>query len=434
MPTSQYPRDLAKIIHATTGNALSKHINQEALTELIEIAYFTSLKTEELRKINCTLVVLDPQKPHISLPPRIRMNYWGTTKLKTPIPLSGDSLTKLAPAASPSTAWIAIFYNKDIGWHIWGFVDQAIHRHNFLTHESYNGAYRVGGLQLTIDGPGIVSASDGTRRFATLRGPTIHRETADAFEKGAVSRKIDYLADRATPSGPIQLEKVQQSVPLKQMKLAVADKWKSTIRRILIRTRRYGHGGSILFLPDNSRQYLNIKHELKYSRLHESICRSVAADYRKHLTSDKLWEHYNPDQETEVPFSICFNDGEADNFTEDCESEITGCVSLISSLARVDGAVLFGPDMAAVGFGCELLCEQEPPFVYLSSAPTLKSTSLNRAKADQFGTRHRSMIRLCWGRPGSLGFVISQDGAARAVMRVGNRLILWKDIQLERDR
>lgn len=38
-----------------------------------------------------------------------------------------------------------------------------------------------------------------------------------------------------------------------------------------------------------------------------------------------------------------------------------------------------------------------------------------RTDARRFGTRHQSMMRLCFARPGSVGFVVSQDGNVRAI-------------------
>jgi hypothetical protein len=41
------------------------------------------------------------------------------------------------------------------------------------------------------------------------------------------------------------------------------------------------------------------------------------------------------------------------------------------------------------------------------------------------------MMRYCNEHPGSLGFVISQDGDIRATMRHDGRLILWENINAQ---
>jgi DNA integrity scanning protein DisA with diadenylate cyclase activity len=47
-----------------------------------------------------------------------------------------------------------------------------------------------------------------------------------------------------------------------------------------------------------------------------------------------------------------------------------------------------------------------------------------------FGTRHRSLFAYCYANPDSLGFVISQDGEIRAVMKVGEELVIWEHIKV----
>ena len=41
------------------------------------------------------------------------------------------------------------------------------------------------------------------------------------------------------------------------------------------------------------------------------------------------------------------------------------------------------------------------------------------------------MMRYCYSNPGSIGFVISQDGDVRAITRLGSRLVLWENIDVQ---
>ncbi len=49
----------------------------------------------------------------------------------------------------------------------------------------------------------------------------------------------------------------------------------------------------------------------------------------------------------------------------------------------------------------------------------------------EFGTRHRAMMRYCFEFPETLGFVISQDSDIRAMRRIGGRLVLWENINVQ---
>ena len=41
------------------------------------------------------------------------------------------------------------------------------------------------------------------------------------------------------------------------------------------------------------------------------------------------------------------------------------------------------------------------------------------------------MMRYCFQHPGSVGFVISQDGEVRVITKVGERLVMWENIKLK---
>lgn len=41
------------------------------------------------------------------------------------------------------------------------------------------------------------------------------------------------------------------------------------------------------------------------------------------------------------------------------------------------------------------------------------------------------MIRYCFEMPESLGFVVSQDGDIRAMTRIGDRLVLWENVNVQ---
>jgi hypothetical protein len=43
------------------------------------------------------------------------------------------------------------------------------------------------------------------------------------------------------------------------------------------------------------------------------------------------------------------------------------------------------------------------------------------------------MMRYCYAVPGSVGFVISQDGEIRAMTRVGDDLVFWDSIRPQFD-
>lgn len=79
----------------------------------------------------------------------------------------------------------------------------------------------------------------------------------------------------------------------------------------------------------------------------------------------------------------------------------------------------------------EITCRKDPPNVFAAGDERASKSKLRKFDFTQLGTRHRSMMRYCYSNPGSLGFVISQDGDVRAITRLGSKLVLWENIRLQ---
>ena len=89
------------------------------------------------------------------------------------------------------------------------------------------------------------------------------------------------------------------------------------------------------------------------------------------------------------------------------------------------------PNLCVKGFGTEIQLTSQIDKVYLSTRPMAASGSLKKVDFEQFGTRHRSMIRYCSHVNNSVGFVISQDGGVRAISKVNGKVVIWEDIRLQ---
>ena len=101
----------------------------------------------------------------------------------------------------------------------------------------------------------------------------------------------------------------------------------------------------------------------------------------------------------------------------------------MSLLTRVDGLVLLDLDLAVRGFGVEITATGPPPALW--SARDAAGEVLDPLEYERYGTRHRSMFRYCAAAPGSVGFVVSQDGAVRAVTALERGVVVWEDIKVQ---
>jgi hypothetical protein len=87
------------------------------------------------------------------------------------------------------------------------------------------------------------------------------------------------------------------------------------------------------------------------------------------------------------------------------------------------------PRLEVCGFGVEITADAEPNMVIRALDPECG----NREVIDyaHYGTRHRSMMRYCHAIPGSIGFVISQDGDVRAMLSQGDGVVMWENLKIQ---
>lgn len=206
--------------------------------------------------------------------------------------------------------------------------------------------------------------------------------------------------------------------------------WSNALRRVLLRARSYRHGGAFLVADrDAVAPHLNVKYDLPYDRLTEAIEVDVVANLTNHEAEQEIWQELESggrDVSRDDYFTL-----RATGFDlTDLEKEINGAVWFISLLTRVDGLVLLDPALRVYGFGVEITADDAPAAVHRSRNPN--ASRLTPINYNHYGTRHRSMMRLCAAVPEAVGFVISQDGAIRAVTSGPKGVVMWDDLTVQR--
>jgi hypothetical protein len=114
---------------------------------------------------------------------------------------------------------------------------------------------------------------------------------------------------------------------------------------------------------------------------------------------------------------------------EDRQERIVGLENFVASLSGVDGIVVLSTGCRLLGFGGEIIAAH-PELVEVSQARDANASTLIPVPAEAFDTRHRSAFRLCANLEDCVVLIVSQDGEAKAVKRVGNDVVLWKDVDL----
>ncbi|HXM36445.1 MAG TPA: hypothetical protein VN920_14725 [Pyrinomonadaceae bacterium] len=427
---SHSPKDLALAVHSELVNRRTSPPPLEVLVELFESMYFASLKTEESKPVLFHVAYVDSQKPDPSPPKTLVHNRWSCVRLSPPIAMSSASFVKIAPASDPRTSSFAVFHGADGRLTVWGLIDQGNSYHDYVNFDSDSGPERPGLFQASIIGIGHLVAYIGYEKVAELKQNSLVRTAIDVFQSGkiheALSVGIRSHLDSLRAGWPDEFP-----TDFDDWEPPLVEGWLATLRRLLLRVQTIRHGGAFLITPDKTQQGLSIKHKISYSRLRTALQRHAVASAEQLIASGIITDEYMEKNAEDMPLGLHLDEVIAGYDLEEIRDELAGVIWFTSLLTRVDGLVLLDPNLEVQGFGVEITVPEEPSEIYAAGDAWANEWLLRKIDYQHYGTRHRSMMRYCAKFPGSVGFVISQDGDVRVMTRVDRRLIMWENIQLQ---
>ena len=404
--------------------------NLSSLESLFETMFFASLKTEEAHELSFDIVYIDPENPDPDPPQRIKKDRWCVTPLQHSITLTIPNLVKLASACDPRTSSLAIYHDSEGRLLVWGLVDQGNRYSDFMNYDADSTAKRPGLFQATTGGVGHLIVYMRWKKIAELKINTLITNVLDVFSAGPIR-------DLLEPGLLAYLDSVKQAVPTEMYSYrahwdaSLRSYWIESICRLLLRVQRYRHGGTFLLTPDDSGNGLNIKYALTYERLRTALQTKGTLTVQHTYDGDQIYE-YMESNEDYVPMDLYLDESIGGSDLEDNRRELDSTIWFISLLTRVDGLVLLDHHLNVKGFGVEITFQDEPASVRIAvSRFANRRSALRVTDYNHYGTRHRSMMRYCYHVPGSVGFVISQDGDVRAMTKVREHLVIWENIKLQ---
>lgn len=422
-----YPIDLAKeVINHFETKESGLMIKLEKLTELFEVLYFTSLKTEELQSIKVRLTYIYKYIPDPHPPKRIMKNRWSYIRFEKDIELTIPNLVKLGKAADPEVTSLAVDL-VDGKWIIWGMIDQENAYHDFILNESNTGPERPGIFYVDIDGLAEIVVYKRYKQIASLKKNVLVDNQIDVFKEGPVIEKLQSYIDEYILCIKNNMN-TQIYENRKHWHMTLKHKWISIICRILINIKEYRHGGAILIDDNPDLEDLNIKYRISYKRLGEQFAQYGESLIKLTFLEDRIFDQVLKKENVGISYKFINKKDCTVIDVKEYENSISGAIKYISSLSCVDGLVLMNSKFDTKGFGVEILCNDPPPHIYI--AEDENGMNLREVDYEHFGTRHRSMMRYCYKNPGSIGFVISQDGDIRVIMSLNNKVIVWNNIKI----
>lgn len=401
------------------------------IKKLIETLFFASLKTEESRGVFCTIVFVDSSLNDMEshqLSRRLHRHIY--IPLLSSIPLTPRSLSKFAQAAPPWAACVAVRENKG-QFEICGMYDQEIHYLNALNREGENRFSRPGVFQIEVSGAGTLTVYDNHKLIAKLSQDTLVTKFHDVLNDGPISTELFKYIDNLEKRSKKQLQKQFHNKDISGLIVDAAKLWIQMLSRILLGIRRLKHGGAVLLIPSDPTNDLFINYSISYEKIENILEKHLVASARWEAARSKMRAEEYLEVGAKIPAELVKERRDAFNLEQDAKKGEQGCATFVSSLCGVDGLILLSNGLRVAGFGVEIKRGKDPEKVFSAGSAKGMPSCLKRLDLSHFGTRHRSMMRYCDRHPGSIGFVISQDGDVRAMTKTTNGLIVWENIQLQ---
>lgn len=388
--------------------------------------FFASIKTEERLPIRVRVFYVDPGNADPEAPPYIRIDRWKIFPLSNRIPFTVANLVKLARAADPWSTGLAVFHTKEGLIHVWGMIDQVVHMSMAMVHEASSTYGPPGIFNAMINGPADITVFRADSFIARWAQDLILESQNDCLWQGSVSRIIQrwvlpLWSEAFQRIGPRELAGQRR-----QSKYFAKEIWTRTLCRILINIQRQRHGGAILFSPTQT-EGLVTKYGLDYRRVSEAH-EVILENWIRIQDVREAYDAVHEDGPAAEQLCLLNNDRLLTWELEDAERSLTGAVRFISSMANVDGLILASPDFTVKGFGTEITTKHDVSELTIASSADMEET--RKVDASSFGTRHRSMARYCSANPGTLGFVVSQDGDIRAITKIKARTVVFENIKV----
>ena len=423
---SAFPKDLAEHVHRQLASRKQRPPAVKVLTELFETLYFASLKREETQPISCRVAFIDRDRPDPDPPERMTPDRWKFFRLADDLPLTVRNLVKLSTAVDPWGSTLAVDTDATGKLRIWGLIDQSVHYSTYVFKESSSGPEMPGVFQALIQGTGEIAVYTTYVLLGSLKQDSLVKRQQRVFQSGPVHSKLME-----------SIKKFQRRVR-NEVGSSLFDErghwndsleanWISALCRILIGIHKYEHGGAVLI--SESSTGLNPKYALRYDRLADALFRASVLSIKHTYYSDLIHSDYLDGEVEGIPTGLYLDESVTGTELNDTNDELTGCVRFLASLSRVDGLIWLDSQLRLKAFGVEITVHDDPHKVVI--AQDSHATKTKKLRLNQYGTRHRSMLRYCAANPNSVGFVVSQDGDIRAITRTENRVVLWDNVRVQ---
>jgi PAS domain S-box-containing protein len=370
------------------------HISFMHVRTLMETVFLAGLSRQEDRPVLPKVSFIDQDdaanQPGVGMPLPFRRRHR----------FSVDTLAKLAGGFDPETTAIAVCIKESDPrmLEIWGVVVGRSEMSEELDPQPRK--HRDAGvLTVSSDRAGSLAIFWGDVVLARFHGGYFSEPEPGSFTSCLVGRTL--------------FKAVESHIEYQQFGAAYWNWYRVLIERLLMAAGRGGHGGIVLWLPDEDDKPVRKSMVAKYmftegpqaSDLIHELCQQEERREDKHKKKKKSQESWGGDDSHESGHKLAEH------------------VDLLSHLTRLDGALVVSHRLRPLSFGAVLSAPQWwGKTVYCMDDTATKTKTVDLAK---YGTRHASAVNFVSRHPGVVAFVISQDGPIAAIFNMDKDTVGW---------
>lgn len=390
---------------------------QEQIAGLCDVLYASSLLKEEGRSVRARVVIAPPDAfaAEDGPPDGVHAVRFAVQHSLTPHSIKG-----LSPAAGFFHSAIAIWPDRERGFRIWGILNTGPRWMN-----SVAGGRKPVGVEfphpiIHVRDPAWLLFYHGQSLIAEWRGKEFHGPRMDVFESRLLRDRfaghrlslIESLLECCLPPS-LGVDDYAELTHLISLQF---------VKRVISLVRTSGHGGSLVFLPDDTEgmetaiKWIDCKYNItpdfaepRFRVLLENMIRRVGELSPSNSSAADAWNLFKNSSDAEL---------------DRLEESFFELARLVADLMQVDGAVVLDKSLRLIGFGGEIRVDRN--VLQVSQAQDLEGRLMKPWNVQSDGTRHRSVYRLCSVEPGMIGFVISQDSHVRMIANVDDSVVFWQ--------
>jgi hypothetical protein len=356
----------------------------------LETTFLASIRQEEGRSITFSITLLN--KDFNEEEERRSGHRYMIMPFNVSIPFTVDSISKIAPAFDSKTTSLIVASKDKLKseYEIWGAIF-----HGPSTNRFDEIPLVIGDLFLSIPDAMTVSAVSPGSLVISRGGGVIGRFLSGNFEKATptpfVSRAMGhYIKDI-----------IKDHKGFKQFQNRYWHVYRDTLLCLLSDASTRGHGGTIVLIPSGKVKEYESFIDTKYI-------------FKENLNLEDFLNRMLKEESSEILFNVAMNKKYAER------------VAFLAQLSCIDGALILNDALHLLSFGSTLNAKKWSGKV--ETGHDGFGGGGEDFDASKLGTKHNSAINFVGTCPGSIAFVISQDGPVRGLIRKDEETVLcWPD-------